>query len=81
MPSGNDLAWMCDLRIASTNARFACSFIKLGLIPGDGGACLLPRMVGMAQHRRHGRRRGAIARPGPPATAAKRLPSSAPISP
>ena len=37
---------MCDVRIASTNARFACSFIKLGLIPGDGGAWLLPRIVG-----------------------------------
>lgn len=44
--AGNDLACMCDVRIASTNARFACSFIKLGLIPGDGGAWLLPRIVG-----------------------------------
>lgn len=44
--AGNDLACMCDVRIASTNAKFACSFIKLGLIPGDGGAWLLPRIVG-----------------------------------
>lgn len=44
--AGNDLACMCDVRIASSNARFACSFIKLGLIPGDGGAWLLPRIVG-----------------------------------
>lgn len=44
--AGNDLACMCDVRIASTDAKFACSFIKLGLIPGDGGAWLLPRIVG-----------------------------------
>lgn len=44
--AGNDLACMCDVRIASTQAKFACSFIKLGLIPGDGGAWLLPRIVG-----------------------------------
>lgn len=44
--AGNDLACMCDVRIASTEAKFACSFIKLGLIPGDGGAWLLPRIVG-----------------------------------
>lgn len=46
--AGLDLACMCDLRIASTDAKFACSFIKLGLIPGDGGAWLLPRLVGRA---------------------------------
>ncbi len=44
--AGMDLACMCDVRIASTSAKFACSFIKLGLIPGDGGAWLLPRIVG-----------------------------------
>ncbi len=44
--AGNDLACMCDVRIASSSAKFACSFIKLGLIPGDGGAWLLPRIVG-----------------------------------
>jgi enoyl-CoA hydratase/carnithine racemase len=40
---------MCDIRIASTKARFAESFVKLGLIPGDGGAWLLPRVVGMSK--------------------------------
>ncbi len=44
--AGNDLACMCDIRIASTNARFAESFVKLGIVPGDGGAWLLPRAVG-----------------------------------
>ncbi|MDP9090243.1 MAG: crotonase/enoyl-CoA hydratase family protein [Pseudomonadota bacterium] len=47
--AGCDLACMCDLRIASTSARFAESFVKLGIIPGDGGAWLLPRAVGLAK--------------------------------
>ena len=47
--AGNDLACMCDLRIASHNARFAESFVKLGIIPGDGGAWLLPRVVGWSK--------------------------------
>ena len=44
--AGCDLATMCDIRIASTKAMFAESFAKLGLIPGDGGAWFLPRVVG-----------------------------------
>ena len=47
--AGCDLACMCDLRIASTSASFAESFIRVGLIPGDGGAWLLPRVVGMSK--------------------------------
>lgn len=47
--AGMDLACMCDLRIASEGARFAESFVKLGLIPGDGGAWLLSRLVGRAK--------------------------------
>lgn len=47
--AGCDLACMCDLRIASDKARFAASFVKLGLIPGDGGAWLLPRIVGFSK--------------------------------
>jgi enoyl-CoA hydratase/carnithine racemase len=46
---GNDLACCCDVRIAATSARFAESFIKLGLIPGDGGAYFLQRIVGYAK--------------------------------
>lgn len=48
MGAGLDLACMCDIRIASENARFAESFVKVGIIPGDGGAWLLPRIVGMS---------------------------------
>ena len=47
--AGNDLACMCDIRIASRTAVFAESFVKLGLLPGDGGAWLLPRAVGMSR--------------------------------
>lgn len=47
--AGLDLACMCDIRIASTQAVFAESFVKVGLVPGDGGAWLLPRVVGFAR--------------------------------
>jgi enoyl-CoA hydratase/carnithine racemase len=47
--AGLDLACMCDIRIASDKAKFAESFVKLGIIPGDGGAWLLPRVVGMSK--------------------------------
>lgn len=49
MGAGCDLATMCDIRIASETARFAESFVKLGLVPGDGGAWLLPRAIGMSR--------------------------------
>lgn len=47
--AGLDLATMCDVRVASESARFAESFVKLGIIPGDGGAWLLPRIVGFSR--------------------------------
>jgi enoyl-CoA hydratase/carnithine racemase len=47
--AGCDLTLMCDIRIASTNARFAESFVKVGIIPGDGGAWLLPRAIGLSR--------------------------------
>lgn len=47
--AGLDLACMCDIRIASEKAKFAESFVKLGIIPGDGGAWLLPRVIGLAR--------------------------------
>ncbi|MBY0238523.1 MAG: crotonase/enoyl-CoA hydratase family protein [Burkholderiaceae bacterium] len=45
--AGLDLACMCDIRLASDNALFAESFVRLGIVPGDGGAWLLPRIIGM----------------------------------
>ena len=47
--AGCDLAMMCDLRIAATAASFAESFLRVGLISGDGGAWFLPRAVGLAR--------------------------------
>jgi enoyl-CoA hydratase/carnithine racemase len=47
--AGCDLACMCDLRIAADTAIFAESFVKVGIIAGDGGAWLLPRIVGFAK--------------------------------
>lgn len=45
--AGLDLACMCDIRIGSESAKVAESFVNLGLVPGDGGAWFLPRIVGM----------------------------------
>ena len=47
--AGCDLTMMCDMRIASEKAIFAESFVKVGLIPGDGGAWFLPRVVGISR--------------------------------
>ena len=47
--AGCDLTCMCDIRIASETASFAESFVRVGLIAGDGGAWLLPRVVGMSR--------------------------------
>ncbi len=47
--AGLDLACMCDIRIAAQSAKFAESFVKLGIIPGDGGAFLLQRIVGISK--------------------------------
>lgn len=46
---GCDVACMGDIRIASTNAKFGVTFLKVGLIPGDGGAWLTPRIVGWSR--------------------------------
>lgn len=44
--AGFDLACMCDLRIAASGALFGETFINLGIIPGDGGAWFLQRLLG-----------------------------------
>ncbi len=43
--AGFNLALACDLRIASSNATFSQSFVKLGFHPDWGGTYFLPRMV------------------------------------
>jgi len=46
---GCDVSCMADVRIASDKAKFGVTFLKLGLIPGDGGAWLLPRIIGASR--------------------------------
>jgi len=46
---GNDVACLADLRIAADNAIFGATFLKIGLVPGDGGAWILPRTIGHAR--------------------------------
>ena len=44
-----DVACMADIRIAADTAKMGVTFLKLGLIPGDGGAWLLPRLIGASR--------------------------------
>ena len=46
---GNDVACLADIRISSDTAKFGVTFLKIGLIPGDGGAWLLPKIIGMSR--------------------------------
>ncbi len=45
--AGMDMALMADLRLAARSARFSESYIRVGLVPGDGGCYFLPRLVGL----------------------------------
>jgi enoyl-CoA hydratase/carnithine racemase len=47
--AGMDLALMCDIRYAARRARFAETYVRVGLVPGAGGAHFLPRLVGPAR--------------------------------
>ena len=49
MGAGLDMALMCDLRVCSDRAKLAETYILFGLVPGDGGAYFLPRLVGLAK--------------------------------
>jgi enoyl-CoA hydratase/carnithine racemase len=46
---GFDITLMCDIRVMAEDAVVAESYVKLGIIPGGGGAWLLPRVVGYAR--------------------------------
>jgi enoyl-CoA hydratase/carnithine racemase len=45
--AGLDMSLQCDLRIASEKARFGEGYVKLGIVPGDGGGYFLPRIIGL----------------------------------
>lgn len=47
--AGLDMALMCDLRFAAAGARLSEGYVKVGLMPGDGGTFFLPRLVGLAR--------------------------------
>jgi 2-(1,2-epoxy-1,2-dihydrophenyl)acetyl-CoA isomerase len=47
--AGMDLALMGDIRYAAASARFAETYVRVGLVPGAGGAHFLPRLVGTAK--------------------------------
>jgi 2-(1,2-epoxy-1,2-dihydrophenyl)acetyl-CoA isomerase len=47
--AGMNLALACDIRIASSAAKFSQAFVKRGLHPDWGGTYFLPRIVGMAK--------------------------------
>ncbi|MFC3124214.1 crotonase/enoyl-CoA hydratase family protein [Pseudoroseomonas globiformis] len=47
--AGLDLACMCDIRIGAESSSYAESFVSVGIVPGDGGAWLLPRAVGQSK--------------------------------
>ncbi|GAB2672530.1 crotonase/enoyl-CoA hydratase family protein [Saccharopolyspora gloriosae] len=47
--AGMDMALMCDIRLISESARFSEGYVRVGLVPGDGGCYFLPRLVGTAK--------------------------------
>jgi 2-(1,2-epoxy-1,2-dihydrophenyl)acetyl-CoA isomerase len=47
--AGMGMCVMCDVRVASDQARFATGYVGVGLVPGDGDTYFLPRLVGSAK--------------------------------
>lgn len=47
--AGMDMALMCDIRLLTQSARMSEAYIRVGLVPGDGGCYYLPRIVGMSK--------------------------------
>jgi len=51
--AGCDFALACDLRVMGADGLLREGFVNIGLVPGDGGAWLLPRLVGEATAREY----------------------------
>jgi len=47
--AGLDMALACDIRIAARSARMSEGYIRVGLVPGDGGCYFLPQLVGLGR--------------------------------
>lgn len=47
--AGLDMALMCDMRVVGRSARLSEGYVRIGLVPGDGGCYWLPRLVGLAK--------------------------------
>jgi enoyl-CoA hydratase/carnithine racemase len=47
--AGMDMALMCDMRVVARSARLSEGYIRVGLVPGDGGCYYLPRLAGTAK--------------------------------
>lgn len=47
--AGLDMALMCDIRTMIDDSKVSEGYVKVGLIPGDGGAFFLPKIVGEAK--------------------------------
>jgi enoyl-CoA hydratase/carnithine racemase len=47
--AGMDMALMCDMRVVARSARMSEGYIRVGLVPGDGGCYYLPRLAGTAK--------------------------------
>lgn len=47
--AGLDMALMCDIRIVAESTKFSESYVNVGIVPGDGGAYFLPKLVGIDQ--------------------------------
>ncbi len=44
--AGFDMTLACDIRIASENTKISESYLNVGIVPGDGAAWFLPRLIG-----------------------------------